>query len=1026
MTERTNWSEQDWRTPPAIYRGAPFWAWNDRLDPDRLSRQIGQMHGAGMGGFFMHSRYGLKTPYLSAEWFDCIWACVERARSLGMKAYLYDEDRWPSGAAGGLVTRDRPEYGRGVLLAAGCEAFGEELERLGSFAARLDEAGRLADYHPLEDGQGVEDGEMAVCFAAGISEPSGWFNEAAYLDVLNADAVAEFIRVTHQAYADRYAEWFPSVIPAIFTDEPNYGPGGLSVEGQIAAVPWTAAMPREFRKRRGYDIRDHLPELFDLGDVRGGAPFSKVRHDFWLTLTELFVENFSAQIGRWCRKHNIAMTGHYLAEETFASQIPRIGSAMPHYAHMQWPGVDILTDQRDQIATVKQCTSVAAQFGRDRVLSELYGCTGWDWQLEGHKFNAGWQYALGVNFRCTHLSLYSLAGGAKRDYPASISAHSPWWKYYRIVEDYFARLGLVLTTGSPIRDVLVLSPIESAFGLYAPGRDDSVAELQEPFEALLLGLLDGHYDYDLGDESLMASQAKVAAGKLHVGQMSYRAVIVPPIITLRSTTAALLRRFAAAGGTVIFAGRAPDCIDGRPSEELAGLLEAATRCDADPASVVTCLESALDRRVSVTADGAELAGAWTMLRHVKEGQVLFVQSTDRAAGHDVRVSVAGGRPVVLMDPATGERRRLEADVVGDRVAFDLQLPPTGSALVSLGLRAGDAKPPLRPLAVAATIDAPGPWPIELSEPNTFPLDTCRFRLGTDAFSDPLPVLAAEEQIRQRFHLPDRKARGCQPWYLSQTGRADRTPRGRCQLSFAFHVTDLPDRLQAAIERPEDFEISCNGKGVSSTPTGWWVDEDIELVDLAGVVTPGENELLLEFDYRSDMELEDLHLVGRFGIRQTGPRRTFDAYTLVTPPHQLAAGPWLGQGLDFYTGVVRYAVSVPDGVWDAISQGRRIRLALPAVRCTCAAIHVGEKTFVLPWPPLAADITDALLSCGQDACDVVHVEVIGGRKNILGPLHVPWKPWTGPDEFDPGNPDWTDEYLLTDHGLIEPPVFEILE
>ncbi|HUU21598.1 MAG TPA: glycosyl hydrolase [Phycisphaerae bacterium] len=1024
MSERNEWSSEDWQRPPSIYRGAPFWAWNDRLDTDRLSRQIGQMHGAGMGGFFMHSRYGLKTPYLSGEWFDCIWACVERARSLGMKAYLYDEDRWPSGAAGGLVTRDRPEYARSLLIAARCP-LPEELEPLGVFAVRIGDAGGAAHYRLLEDGQEPAEGETPVFFAAGTSEPSAWFNEAAYLDVLNSEAVGEFIRLTHQCYADRYAHQFGSIIPAIFTDEPNYGHGSLSAEGKIATVPWTAALPREFRRRRGYDLRDHLPELFDLGGPRGAA-FSKVRHDFWLTLTELFVESFSAQIGRWCQKHNLAFTGHYLAEETLASQIAQVGSAMPHYAHMQWPGIDILTDQRREILTVKQCTSVAAQLGRDRVLSELYGCTGWDWQLEGHKFNGGWQYVLGVNFRCPHLSLYSLAGGAKRDYPASIFPHSPWWKYYPLVEDYFARLGVVLTAGTPVRDVLVIHPIESAFGLYMPGRGDATDEIHKPYDALLLGLLDGHYDYDLGDESILADAAKVAADRLKVGRMTYRTVIVPPTITLRATTAALLKRFAAAGGQVLFAGRTPDRIDGEPSGELAGLVESSPRCDARPEAVVARLESLLDRRVSLTAEGREVPGVWSMLRQVKSGQVLFVQSTDRAAGHQLRVCVRGHRPVVLMDPATGQRRRLEAEVSGDRVAFELELPPTGSALVSLGLRAGDARAPQRPLAVASAIEATPPWPIELLEPNTFPLDTCRFRVGTDEFSRPMPVLLAEEHIRTRFGLPNRKAGGCQPWHLAQTGRADATPRGRCQMEFAFHVSDLPARLRVAIERPANFEITLNGRPIPAQPTGWWVDEDLELIDLTPAVRTGDNELLLTFDYRSDMELEDLHLVGRFGVRQTGPRRTFDAYTLTTPPDRLAAGNWIGQGLDFYTGAVKYAVTVPDGVWPALSAGKRIRLTLPAVRCTCAAVHVGDRVFVLPWPPMAADITDALLTCGRDPCNIVHVEVIGGRKNILGPLHVPWKPWTGPGEFDPHHPEWTDEYLLTDHGLIRPPVFEMLE
>ncbi|KKL88749.1 hypothetical protein LCGC14_1921580, partial [marine sediment metagenome] len=378
MSQATAWDEQDWIDPPSIYRGAPFWSWNERLDPARLCRQIEQMHAAGMGGFFMHSRYGLKTAYLSGEWFECVSACVAKARELNMKAYLYDEDRWPSGAAGGLVTRDRPEFGRQLLVAIEGEKLPEALEHIGSFAVKLDASETLIDYRPVDDSGELAEGEKLISFGAGVSESSTWFNEAPYLDVLNADAVAEFIRVTYQAYADRYGDDFGELIPAIFTDEPNYGHGHFEAEGKICTVTWTAALPMTFKKRRGYDLRDRLPELIYATDAADRPGFSAVRHDFWLTVTELFVENFSAQIGRWCGKHNIAMSGHYLAEESMVRQIGQIGSAMPHYAWQQWPGIDILTDQRREISTAKQCSSVAAQVGHERVLSELYGCTGWD------------------------------------------------------------------------------------------------------------------------------------------------------------------------------------------------------------------------------------------------------------------------------------------------------------------------------------------------------------------------------------------------------------------------------------------------------------------------------------------------------------------------------------------------------------------------------------------------------------------------------------------------------------------------
>ena len=90
------------QNPPKAYRPVPFWSWNDRLESEETRRQIKEMDEQGMGGFFMHVRTGLETPYMNEDFMHCIRACVEKAKSNQMLAYLYDEDRWPSGAAGGL------------------------------------------------------------------------------------------------------------------------------------------------------------------------------------------------------------------------------------------------------------------------------------------------------------------------------------------------------------------------------------------------------------------------------------------------------------------------------------------------------------------------------------------------------------------------------------------------------------------------------------------------------------------------------------------------------------------------------------------------------------------------------------------------------------------------------------------------------------------------------------------------------------------------------------------------------------
>ena len=100
-------SAQLFQNPTSEYRAVPFWAWNCKLEKDELMRQLEVFKKMGMGGAHMHVRTGMTTPYLSDAHMELVKACAEKCRSENMLAWLYDEDRWPSGAAGGIVKRTK-------------------------------------------------------------------------------------------------------------------------------------------------------------------------------------------------------------------------------------------------------------------------------------------------------------------------------------------------------------------------------------------------------------------------------------------------------------------------------------------------------------------------------------------------------------------------------------------------------------------------------------------------------------------------------------------------------------------------------------------------------------------------------------------------------------------------------------------------------------------------------------------------------------------------------------------------------
>lgn len=122
-----------------------------------------------------------------------------------------------------------------------------------------------------------------------------------------------------------------------------------------------------------------------------------------------------------------------MEEPTLRSQTAALGEAMRSYRSFDLPGIDMLCAYFEY-TTAKQAQSAVHQYGYEGMLSELYGVTGWDFDFRSHKLHGDWQAALGVTVRVHHLSWVSMAGEAKRDYPASINYQSPWFREYPLIE----------------------------------------------------------------------------------------------------------------------------------------------------------------------------------------------------------------------------------------------------------------------------------------------------------------------------------------------------------------------------------------------------------------------------------------------------------------------------------------------------------------------------------------------------------------------------------------------------------------
>jgi len=989
------------RNPPSQYRSAPFWSWNDRLTDEELVRQVRMFHTVGIGGFFMHSRVGLLTPYLSREWMQRVRTVVAAARERGMKAWLYDEDSYPSGFAGGMV----PSLG----AAYRCKTLKHEIasERptmrdgtVAVYRCRLDDRGRPVSA-ARDDGLPPAPGEHFLhCYWA-IPPDSGWYNDATYIDTLNRDAADAFLRITHDAYAEALGDDFGDTIPGIFTDEPR-------LEGPM---PWTESFPAEFRSRKGYDIRDHLPALL----YRIGKDWAKARYDYWDVVTDLFLESFCRPVGDWCDAHGLALTGHFW-EHTYPSPEHQ-GDFLAPLATMQLPGIDCLGCARPEkpqtqfgyVAMCKEAASVAHQMGRPQVLSEAYGGAGWDFGFADQKWYWDWHLVLGVNLLCQHLSLYSLRGCRKRDYPPSFIDHQPWWHQYRTLGDYVGRMGYALSQGRFCADTLVLHPCEGSWIEHdrldpewaAPRRKAALDALWELTQALT----EVKCDYDLGSERLMATHARIRDGELRLGKQSYRTVILPRMISMRGSTLGLLSRFLEAGGTIVTTGETPTYLDGGRSRIVERFFEqeSIVHCRPTRAALGKCLAKVSPPAVSIAdARGRNIPAIYAHRRILRGRDLYFLASMDRERTYRATVTVPDAGEVELWDGLTGQVHPLRSRKRGRRRSFELQFPPNASYLVTVGKTTKGATPrPAAPKKATRRIELKRSWTHRRLGPNALVLDFPQHRFGKGRWGKRRPVHEVQQRACERFGIDyDPGNRGTQFWKAYQRMR-DMGPEARVGLRYEF-VSKLSDAagLRLVVECGDRFEARVNGKAVAFD--GWWRDRSFRTAEIGHAVKKGANRVELAIDFRQDVELEASFLIGDFALDK--------ALALVDEKRTLRTGDWTRQGYPFYADAMACEQTV---ALDRVPKAARLcfeRLDAIVTRVEVNGVDAG----LVFQQPLQIDVAD-LLEAGDNQ---IVVEVYPSLRNLLGPLHnaAEQPRITGPWHFFG---DWTDDYRLVPYGIAGP-------
>lgn len=992
--------KKEFADPGRAFRPAPLWVWNTRVTRADIDRMLGDFKEQGFGGAFVHPRPGLVTEYLSDEWFDLYRYSVDKGRELGLDIWIYDENSYPSGFAGGHVPEAMPEsynQGQGLnltkagMLPDDADRYFLCLKKEGeSFA---DITGSLARY------QGVP-GEYFL-YEKTFYGRSGWHGGYSYVDLLVKGVTEKFLDITMSGYEKTFGKELGPVIKGIFSDEPCIPSSG--------GVRWTPDLFDVFREKWGYDLKNALPLLTEQT-----GEWKRVRHNYTQTLTQLFVDRWAKPMSAYCDSKNMYWTGHYW-EHDWPSMYQG-GDNMAMYAWHQMPAIDMLFNQFNDsspqaqfgnVRAVKELRSAANQMGYVRTLSETYGGGGWDETFRDFKRLGDWEYALGVNFMNQHLSHMTIVGARKYDYPPVFTRLSPWWSDYKALNDYFARLSLVLSQGEQLNDILILEPTTTIWLYYSHAvNHPRCMEIGNSFQHFVTTLEKAQAEYDLGSENIIKDHGSVKAGRFIVGKRAYEKVVLPPMTeNLDARTFELLEAFVETGGELILFAE-PTLIDGRKSTRLTEFLRRnAPRIrhysELDNEAVAESFRN--DR---IRFDGVTGGDLYHQRRSYEDGELLLLVNSSMTDAVTGRVALRG-RDLVEADALSGQLYAFPHTADGSCVEAQFNLPPAGSMLLfaPASRTTGHASKPRT--ADGAVVKAASPLAVTLLRDNALNIDFCD--------------LVIDGQVQRNLYTFDacnRLFNHCygtrNPWdsaiqYRQAIVERDTLKKYDIRVLYHFIVADDIDTrgLKVVAEQPGVWKVKINGTSVEADAQESILDSHFGVYRADGLVRRGANTVELSVSPMSIYaEIAPVYLFGDFTLESAGA-----GWIVRAPAARMETGSWRRQGLPFYAWDVAYAKE-----YDIDDPADGYALRLKGWEGTVAQVFVNDrKAGIIAWEPHTFDLTPHL-SKGRNR---VEVRVVGSLKNLFGPHYSgdrgiagPWH-WNNVSKQQPGC-----DYNLRDYGLTE--------
>ena len=534
--------------PDPFYWSCYMWIWNDCLTNEELRNQLQEMVKQNAFAvmpvpepkkFRPHRQPTRLSPeYLSSDYFKIYSQMVKEAHKLNMQVWLYDEGGWPSGSICGELVKNYP-----LLKAQTLRLKKKKLKQ----GKKIKITPNCICAIVMQGSKKVKTLMPNTSDIINIPNLTLWtfsvkYNKK-YPDLLNPDSTQKFLEMTHHKYNSAIGDSFGSTICLTFTDEPK-----------IIQLPWTEHLIEDFKIKKGYDLREHLPSLFNANNEED----KKILIDYYDWWSQQFASNYFGQIQSWCHQHNLLSAGHLGGEdETINAIMHGFGHVLRPLRLMDIPGVDAIWRQlwpgKNNHHFPRYASTAAHQGGHKWALSESFAVYGSGLTPAQMKWIVNYQFVRGINlfnFATYQYSNKDWFIGGERPVMGPIN---PLWSYMSIFHSYVARLSYILSLGEPLISVCVYYPVRD---LWAGGEDAKRAA--ESNDKLVNELESMQIDFDFIDDDVIASsniQSSQSFDKpalFCIGPMKYSKLIITHTKWLPESSIQKLNQFIEAGGKIYY------------------------------------------------------------------------------------------------------------------------------------------------------------------------------------------------------------------------------------------------------------------------------------------------------------------------------------------------------------------------------------------------------------------------------------------------------------------------------------------